>query len=367
MTKKIAVFTGNRAEYGLLGPILDAIASHDNLELQLVVGGAHLDPAFGRTRDEIVADGYEIAAEVPVDPMLDTARAIGTGIIETTAVLERLRPAAAMVLGDRFETFAVVVAASQSNIPMIHIEGGDKTEGGTLDDSVRHAMTKLSHIHLATNGDSAKRIAAMGEEEWRIHDVGLPVLDRVRAGHFPAPEVVASELGLDLERPVIIFTQHAIATEPDQASRQLAPSLVALERAISKHNAQVIATYPNNDDGGRAIIQDLERWASDKPDVILRQSLGRANYHGVLNLAGRVTNGACVGNSSSGLKETPAFGCPTLNIGARQTGRLAADNVLNVGYDAEEIFAALTKCMTDADFRALAANCHNPYGDGKTG
>ncbi len=367
MTKRIAVFTGNRAEYGLLSPILQAIEAHDALELQLIVGGAHLDESFGRTRDEIVADGFSVAAEAAIDAGADTARAIGQGVLSVADALDALSPDAVVVYGDRFEAFAALIAASQSNRPTAHIEGGDKTEGGALDDSVRHAMTKLAHIHFATNADAAWRIRAMGEEPWRVHDVGLPVIDRIRAGDFSSPEEVADALGLDLNRPVILFTQHAITTEADQAVAQLEPSLEAMDRAIADLNAQVVATYPNNDDGGRAIIARLEGWSEDRASVILRPSLGRALYHGTLNVAGRVTRGLCMGNSSSGLKETPAFACPNINIGARQSGRLAAENVRNVGYDAGEIFNAIQACINDDAVRNTAEMCENPYGDGTTG
>ncbi len=367
MTRRIAVFTGNRAEYGLLSPILQSISADPALELLLIVGGAHLDSKFGQTRDEIVADGFDIAADVSAGNGKDTARAIGEGVLGVMDVLEALKPDILVVYGDRFEAFAALIAASQSNIPVAHVEGGDKTEGGALDDSVRHAMTKLAHIHLATNPEAAWRIEAMGEEPWRIHMVGLPVIDRIKSGDFPSPKEVAATLGINLNRPVILFTQHAITTEPNRALLQLEPSLEAMDRAILEVGAQVVATYPNNDDGGQAILERLQVWAQGRPDIVLRQSLGRALYHGTLHVAGRVTRGACVGNSSSGLKETPAFGCPTVNIGSRQSGRLAAANVLHVGYDADAIFAALVRCVNDDEFRSLAETCVNPYGEGETG
>lgn len=367
MERRIAVFTGNRAEYGLLSPVLQSISGDPELTLQLIVGGAHLDATYGRTRDEIVADGFEIAAEVSAGLGQDTARAIGEGVLAVAQVLDDLRPDILVVYGDRFEAFAALIAASQSNIPVAHIEGGDKTEGGALDDSVRHAMTKLAHVHFATNPDAAWRIAAMGEENWRIHDVGLPVIDRIKKGEYPDPDVVAETLGIDLTRPVILFTQHAITTESDLAAAQLEPSLRAMERAMSEWGAQVVATYPNNDDGGDVILARLKDWSAEHSGVVLRQSLGRALYHGTLNVAGRVTRGVCLGNSSSGLKETPAFACPAVNIGSRQSGRLAAENVLHVQYDEEAIAQALLRCINDDDFRELSRTCPNPYGDGNTG
>ena len=367
MTRRIAVFTGNRAEYGLLSPILQAVSTDPELELSLIVGGAHLDATFGKTRDEIVADGFDIAAEVTAGTGNNTARALGEGVMGVADVLDDLKPDILVVYGDRFEAFAALIAASQSNIPVAHIEGGDKTEGGALDDSVRHAMTKLAHIHLATNPEAAWRIEAMGEETWRIHTVGLPVIDRIKSGDFSGPDAVAESLGINLDDPVILFTQHAITTEADAAVAQLEPSLAAMDRVIADIGAQIVATYPNNDDGGQAILERLKTWAEGRQNIVLRQSLGRALYHGTLNVAGRMTRGACVGNSSSGLKETPAFGCPAVNIGTRQSGRLAAANVLNVDYDQDAIYAALLRCVNDDEFRRVADTCHNPYGAGDTG
>lgn len=366
MPRRIAIFTGNRAEYGLLSPILQAVEGHEALDLQLIAGAGHLDAAFGHTIDEIRADGFKIAAEVPMD-LTDTVRAIGSGVLEMAKAYETLQPDVAVIYGDRFEAFAALIASTQSNIPTAHIEGGDKTEGGALDDSVRHAMTKLAHIHMATNPEAAWRIEAMGEEPWRIHMVGLPVIDRIKAGDFPDPDEVAEKLGLDLSRPVLLFTQHSITTEAARAVDQLEPSLAAMDRAIAEDGAQVVATYPNNDDGGKAILSRLQSWAAGRKNVVLRQSLGRALYHGTLNVAGRVTRGACLGNSSSGLKETPAFDCPTLNIGTRQAGRLAADNVVHVGYDADAIYAALHDAIHNDAIRNRAATCANPYGEGNTG
>jgi len=191
--------------------------------LQLIVGGAHLDATYGRTREEIVADGFDIAAEVSAGLGKDTARAIGEGVVAVADVLDVLKPDVLVVYGERFEAFAAFIAATQSNIPVMHRKGGARTEGGALGDSSRHAITKLAHIHLATNPDAAWRIGAMGEELWRSHTVGLPVIDRIKAGDYPSADEVAAALGLDLKRAVILFTQDAIATEPSLATNQAAP------------------------------------------------------------------------------------------------------------------------------------------------
>lgn len=370
--RTVAVFTGNRAEYGLLMPILQAIQSEPSLELKLFVGGAHLDEDFGRTEAEIAKDGFSVATEIridmPADDLRATAQAIGSGVLSVSDALAEHDPDIYVVYADRFEGFAALIAGTQMGYPTVHIEGGDRTEGGALDDSVRHAMTKLAHIHMTTNEEAAWRVRAMGEEAWRVHNVGFPVIDLIKAGQFAQPAEVAERLDLDLTRPVLLFTQHSVTTQFDRAVEQLEPSLAALEAAVRDHGAQVVATYPNNDAGGRAIIARLEEWAGACGDGIqLRRSLGRWLYHGVLNVCGQVAGGACIGNSSSGIKETPAFGCPTIDIGSRQQGRLRAENVIETGYDTEAIGAAIARAIGDDDFNRLCASCANPYGDGNTG
>lgn len=370
--RNIGVFTGNRAEYGLLYPILQAVHSDPELALKVFAGSAHFDAATGEPTTEIRSDGFPIIAKVeadaPEDTLAGTAMAIGQGVLSMSAALTRERPDVLVVYGDRFEAFAALIASTQMGIPTVHVEGGDLTEGGALDDTVRHAMTKLAHIHLTTNADAARRVKALGEEDWRIHNVGFPTIDLIRAGDFEPADKVAEALGLDLGRPVLVFTQHSITTEADQAVAQLEPSLAAMDRAMSELNVQCVLTYPNSDAGGAAIAERLEDWASTrKNDVVLRRSLGRRLYHGVLNVCGRVTSGVCVGNSSSGLKETPAFACPTVDIGTRQSGRLAGLNVVNAGYDADAIFAAIRRSVTDKEFRAKVEAAPNPYGLGDTG
>ena len=368
----IAVFTGNRAEYGLQYPILRAVDKHPDLDYLLIVSGAHLDTNFGRTLDEIRSDGFRIDAEIKVQmdagSLFSTAQAIGSGIIEISKVLAKLRPDIMVVYADRFEGLAAVVAASQMNIPTAHIEGGDLTEGGALDDSVRHAMTKLSHLHFTTNQQASNRILGMGEEAWRVHTVGFPAIDLISEGRYATQHEVADRLGLDLSRPIVLFTQHSVTTEFDQAVSQLKPSLDALEE-VANDGIQVVLTYPNNDAGGRQIIELLEIFREQKvTNTQVHRSLGRHLYHGVLALARNSSiRVACVGNSSSGLKESPAFGCPSVNIGSRQKGRLHGQNVIDAIYESKEISSAIRKCLFDNTFRELCFTAENPYWMGNAG
>lgn len=370
--RTIAIFTGNRAEYGLQYPILKAVDAHPDLDYRLLVSGAHLDPHFGRTLDEIRNDGFRVDVEVKIEmnagSLFATAQAIGSGILSISQSLEEMQPHMMVVYADRFEGLAAVIASSQMNIPTAHVEGGDLTEGGALDDSVRHAMSKLAHLHFTTNQQATNRILAMGEESWRVHTVGFPAIDLISEGCYAQPDEVCQRLGLDLARPVVLFTQHSVTTEFDQAAEQLASSLVAME-CLAAHGVQVILTYPNNDAGGRTIIECLEALsARGLPNLQVHRSLGRHLYHGVLALARNRSNRVvCVGNSSSGIKETPAFGCPTVNIGSRQEGRLRGDNVLDVDYDADDIAAAVRRCLYEEDFRKICSTTDNPYYLGDAG
>lgn len=370
--RKVAVFTGNRAEYGLLYPIIRAIDEHPQLEVYLLASGAHLDEDFGKTVAEIEADGLSVHREVRIDMDADTlhatAQAIGSGARAVSTVLDELRPDLFVVYADRFEGFAAVIAGTQMGIPTAHIEGGDITEGGALDDSVRHAMTKLSHLHFTTNADATRRVKAMGEEEWRVHDVGFSALDLISSGRIASAEELVERYGLDPERPLVVFTQHSVATEFKEAAGQARAGLDALAR-VADEAVQAIITYPNNDAGGRRIIDEIHRWLGDGiENVQVHRSMGRWNYHGALWQCGHGGwRGVCAGNSSSGIKETPACGCPAVNIGTRQAGRLRADNVIDVAYDTGAIEAALRRALFDDDFRAACRTCDNPYGGGDSG
>jgi len=369
--KIIAVFTGNRAEYGLQFPVLKAIDEHPNLEYKLIVSGAHLDENFGNTLDEIEKDGFHIDAEVKIEMDASTleanVKAIGTGILSVGEAIKKIQPDMMVVYADRFEGFAAVIAATQMNIPTAHIEGGDLTEGGALDDSVRHAMTKLSHLHFTTNQQASNRLLGMGEEAWRVHTVGFPAIDMISEANYATPEEVVAKLKIDLNKPVVLFTQHSVTTEFDRAIDQIVPSLDALE-ILAKSGVQIIATYPNNDAGGLSIIDQLNALDLSSNNIQVHRSLGRYLYHGVLALAQNTKNRVvCLGNSSSGIKETPIFGCPTVNIGSRQKGRLRGQNVIDADYKKESIINAVISCIDDRNVRKKCFNTNNPYYIGDAG
>jgi UDP-N-acetylglucosamine 2-epimerase (non-hydrolysing)/GDP/UDP-N,N'-diacetylbacillosamine 2-epimerase (hydrolysing) len=289
-------------------------------------------------------------------------------VLSISETLARLQPELLVVYADRFEGFAAVIAGTQTNTPTAHVEGGDLTEGGALDDSVRHAMTKLAHLHFTTNQQATNRILAMGEEPWRVHMVGFPAIDLIARGQFASADEVVTRFGLTLDQPIVVFTQHSVTTQFDTAAGQVTPALTALEQ-LADEGVQVILTYPNNDAGGRRIIASLNRFVEGgRPGVQLHRSVGRHYYHGLLALARNPNVSlACAGNSSSGIKETPAFGCPTVNIGSRQDGRLRAGNVIDADYNSDQIHGAINRALFYRVFRMRCRSLDNPYGTGEAG
>ncbi|MFM7023963.1 MAG: UDP-N-acetylglucosamine 2-epimerase [Flavobacteriales bacterium] len=372
MKRKVAIYTGNRAEFGMLCPIIKAIGRHPGLEYQLIVSGAHLDDSFGLSKKEIEREGVQIAREIKLEygseSIVSTTKSIGEGIIKLCDVLLELKPDIVLVGADRYESFSAMIAATQLNFPTAHFEGGDVTLGGALDDSLRHAMTKLAHIHLTTNYDSKERVIKLGEEAWRVNDVGFPGIGAMAASDFITPEDICAQLNIDIKKPFILFTQHSISTQPDEATEQIKPSLDALVELSVEKDCQVLITYPNNDAGGQKIIAEIEkRKPSFNKNIQVIPHLGHKRYLGVLNICGQAGTGVCVGNSSSGIKETPIFGSPSIIIGTRQDGRLRAGNVINVGYNKQEIKEAIMKSLFDKQYREHCKNIKNPYGDGNSG
>jgi len=359
VTRRIAYVTGTRADYGLFSEPLRRIREQPALELGLVVTAMHLEPRFGDTVKEIEADGMPIVARVrnllPGDSGADQARSIGNAVLGITDALEEFRPDVVIVLGDRGEMLAGAIAAIHLNVAVGHVHGGEVS--GTVDELVRHAISKLSHVHFAATQEAAERLERMGERPKNIHVVGASGLDYL--SHIePVPDAeIEAELGIDPSHPFVLFTQHPVSAEVDQAAHQMEASLEALESA----GIPVVATYPNSDAGGRAMIEVLER-RRDRPWLRVVPSLGHRRFASLLK-----KTAAMVGNSSSGIIEAPFFGVPVVNIGSRQSGRLRAENVIDTSGDTGAIKAAIECALHDEAFKARARGCHNPYGDGRAG
>jgi UDP-N-acetylglucosamine 2-epimerase (non-hydrolysing)/GDP/UDP-N,N'-diacetylbacillosamine 2-epimerase (hydrolysing) len=370
--KQIAIFTGNRAEYGLQIPILRAIDNHPDLEYYLIVSGAHLDPTFGSTVKEIESDGFTIHEKIDIGSggtdLVSTSEIIGNAIIKLTRVIKKCKPDIFLVYADRFESFAATIASSQTNTVTAHVEGGDITEGGALDDNVRHAMTKLSHLHYVTNKDSYHRVKNMGEEDWRIELVGYPAIDLIANNEFISEEDICNYIDIDINKPILIFTQHSVTNKFQLVKEQLIASIKGIKKISKERDIQCIFTYPNNDAGGIEIFETINNHAKDIENVIVRKSLGRRLYWGLLNLSkDPKKNIICIGNSSSGIKETATFNCPTINIGSRQKGRLRSTNIIDCDYSEEQIYMAIKKCLDDDIFKEICARSVNPYGLGGAG
>lgn len=357
--RKIAVVTGTRAEYGILRPVLKAIKRNPRLDLALIATGMHLSREFGYTIEEIKKDGFRIDAKVKMLHTKDTgaamAKSIGECVWKMTETLMRIKPNFLVLLGDRSEMLAGAVAATYIGIPLAHIHGGDVS--GSVDDSVRHAITKLAHIHFPATEDSAKRIIKMGEDPSRVFIVGAPALDTVLDKRLPTPAKLSKKYGLDLSRPILLVLQHPVITEADGAADQIKETL----NAIVKLKHQTILIYPNADAGGRRMIKVIKKYKK-YPFIISYKSIPSIDYLGLMKILS-----VMVGNSSSGIIEAPSFHLPVVNIGTRQKGRERSTNVIDVGYKREEIVKAIKKALCNEKFRAKVKKCRNPYGDGKAG
>jgi GDP/UDP-N,N'-diacetylbacillosamine 2-epimerase (hydrolysing) len=357
--RKIAAITGTRAEYGIFKSVLREIEANPKLNLSLIVVGMHLSTEFGYTVKEIEEDGFKIEAKINVLHSEDTgaamSKSVGRCMVRTANALEKIKPDFLLILGDRSEMLVGAVSATYMGIPVAHIHGGDIS--GNVDEPVRHAITKLAHIHFAATKESADRIIKMGEEPWRVHVVGAPGLDLILNEKMPEPRETAKKYGLDLSKPVLLVVQHSVVTEADDAPNQIRETL----DAIVELGYQTILIYPNADAGGRRMIEVI-RGYEKYPFIKTFRSLLHKEYLGLMKLAS-----VMVGNSSSGIIEAPSFHLPVVNIGTRQRGRQRAENVIDVDYDKEEIKMAIRKALHDEEFKEKVKNCKNPYGDGKAG
>lgn len=356
--RSVAVVTGTRAEFGILTPILVEIMRSKDLELHIIATGMHLSEVHGYTLKDIERSGFRVDEVVDMSPCDDSeasmAKALGKGIIGVTEAFERINPDIVLVLGDRSEAFAGAIAGAYTNRVVVHVHGGEVTKG-CIDESIRHAVTKLAHVHFPATRDGAERIIKLGERRANVHVVGAPALDVILNVAKSTPEEVAKELGLDLTKPIILAVQHPVTTQADEAADQMRVTLAAL---VALHE-QTVLLYPNNDAGGIRMIKVIER-SNFPPYIRTYPSLPQKQYLGLM-----ATAAVMVGNSSSGIIEAPSFGLPFVNIGMRQEGRLRGDNVIDVPHDRDAIVEAVRKALHDKAFREKVSKRRNPWGDGK--
>jgi UDP-hydrolysing UDP-N-acetyl-D-glucosamine 2-epimerase len=354
-SRRICAVSGSRADYGLLLPVLRAIRDHPALKLQLAVTGSHLEPRFGHTVDAILDDGFEVDAAVPLglesDDVLTVTRALGQAVSGFAEALQRLQPDLLLVLGDRYEILGAVQAALIARIPVAHIAGGDLTEGA-FDDAIRHAITKLSHLHFVTSEAAAHRVRQLGEADARVFVTGSPGIDQLLATPKLARDQLERRLGLALRPRNLAITFHPTTLDSEDALAQLEQLLQAL--ADLGDGAGLVFTGANADPRGQAVNARIRAFVAEHANAVQHDSLGQQGYYSLLAVADAV-----VGNSSSGLYEAPSLHTPTVNIGDRQAGRLRADSVIDCAPQRDAIAAAIAQAFT--------MNCRdvvNPYGDG---
>jgi len=356
-TRKVCVVTGTRAEYGLLQYVLQAINDDPDLELQLIATGMHLSPEFGLTYKVIENDGFTITEKVEILLSSDTAvgvsKSIGLGTIAFADVYERLEPDFLMVLGDRFELLAAAQAALIARIPIVHLVGGDVTEGA-FDEAIRHSITKMAHLHFTTNEESAKRVRQLGENPEYIFVAGNPGLDHLNHIEFMSKSELQDDLRFEYKEKNILVTFHPVTLDNISSDIAFDELLIALHEL--GQNVGIIFTRPNADTMGRKLIKMIDNFVAEHDNSAVYTSLGQLRY---LSMAS--TMDAVVGNSSSGLLEIPSLKKPTVNIGDRQRGRLRASSVIECKPDAKQIFSAIKSA-----FELDCTDTINPYGDGKT-
>lgn len=339
--RKICVVTGSRAEYGIMSQLMHAIDDDSELQLQIIATNMHLSPEFGLTYREIEKDGFHIDKKVEMllssDTSNGTTKSVGLGLIGFADAYQDLQPDIVMVLGDRYEMLSAVPAALFYKIPVAHISGGDITEGA-YDDCIRHAITKMSHLHFVTNEESRKRVIQLGEQPNRVFDVGSLSIENIKKIPVIAKGELEKELDFQFGNHSILVTYHPVTLENHSAKEQIDNLLKVLSE---RNDLNVIFTYPNSDTDGRVIIEEINNFVSVySKRCIARASLGQKRYFSALRYVDAV-----VGNSSSGIAEVPSFGIPTLDIGDRQKGRLAAKSVVHCGTSAEEIHNGLDKVL----------------------
>jgi UDP-hydrolysing UDP-N-acetyl-D-glucosamine 2-epimerase len=356
MTLRVGVVTVGRSDYGIYFPVLCLLQADKEIELRLIVAAGHLDPKFGNTVQEIERDGFPIAARVPMkingDSRDHVAMAIGVGVQEFSSAYMHTQPDVVLLLGDRYEMISAAIAALPSKIPIAHIHGGELTYGA-IDDAIRHAITKLSHIHFAATTEYARRIRQMGEETWRVHVTGSPAIDSIRSFEAISQAELENEFGLDLSRTLLI-TYHPVTLEDND--RDTLSNLLA---AVSESAHPLLLTYPNADSHNTEIIQRVKEFVATRPNARFVTNLGHRKYHSVQRYAA-----AMVGNSSSGIIEAATLHLPVVNIGTRQGGRIRGAHVIDVSSSKDAIARGIATAVSP-DFRRSIANIENPYGNGR--
>jgi UDP-hydrolysing UDP-N-acetyl-D-glucosamine 2-epimerase len=356
MKRTIAVVTSSRADYSHLYWPLHDLARQEEVDLKLIVLGAHLSPQFGETVKEIEKDGLPIAARLECllssDSDVGMAKTLGLAVFSLADLLGQMRPDLLLLIADRYEMLAPAAVALTLRIPIAHIEGGEISEGA-IDDAVRNALTKMSHIHFTSTEGARARVIAMGEEPWRVHRAGAPSLDHLRRSHLLDVCDLKQRLEVDLKRPTVVVAYHPVTIMRN--TTQEADSLFAALREV---DAQILFCYPNADAGSHALLERTRAFLSTRSDARVYVNLDPVTYWSLLRQVVLL-----IGNSSSGIMEAASFALPVVNIGFRQKGRERARNVLDAEPETEAILKKIVQAMS-LEFRESLVGMTNPYGNG---
>ena len=360
--KKILAVTGIRSEYFILQPVFEEIIKRDDLDLKVVVTGAHLSPIFGNTYKIIEKDGFEIIkleTLLSSDSLAGRSKSLGIQIMGLTDIVSSEKPDWLLVLGDREESIATALIGTYMNIPVAHICGGDRVVGN-IDDSVRHAVTKLAHLHFPTTKENGDRILKMGEEPWRVHVVGNPALDSIRKQPELSYDYLNQKLGTKLneKEPFILLIKHPLSSEYKKSKEQMRITL----EAVAELKIKTIVIYPNSDAGSFGMINVINDFVKKYEFIKAFKTLPRDIF---VNLQRKAS--VLLGNSSSGILEAPFLKLPVINVGNRQRQRQHAENIIFVPHDKELIKSAIKRALSDQSFIEMCRNCSNPYGDGYSG
>lgn len=355
--KKICIISSTRADWGLLSPIAHSLNSEEDLDVTVIATNMHLMARYGMTVDEIIADGFTpvkvILNQMNSDDELSRVKLLSDCISKIGEKFAELKPDAVLILGDRFEILGVASAAALMNIPIIHIAGGEISEGA-MDDSFRHAITKLSTLHLTATEPYRKRVVQLGEMPSNVINTGaIGVWNTLHFEAMPFEEL-QKFIGLDLRtHPLAVVTYHpATLDNCEKPINRIKELLKALAKFPEMH---CVITYPNNDAHSEGIIQEIKSFAQGRRNISVHKSLGMRGYLSLLRVAD-----VCIGNSSSGIVEVPSFGIPTVDIGIRQRGRVAAESVIHCGDSEQEIISAIKKALSP-EFQNKCKNAKNPY------
>lgn len=356
----VAIVTSTRADFGILLPLIQKLEADPLFSLTILATGSHTDSVRGGTLQEIESEGVKDLVVVDIDTSDTTEIGVVKSAAETiekfAVELDKLCPDLVILLGDRYEILSVAMSAFLLKIPVAHISGGDVTSGA-LDDSIRHSITKLSHIHFPTTEEYRDRVIQLGEQPSKVFNVGNLCIDNVRKVLPISRAELESFLDFDLDRfeKNILVTLHPETTYNNQNTL----NDIFFDVLSSLDDVGIIITYPNHDAGGDTIIESILKIKSENPHAIcVRESLGMRRYHSLLRYVDAV-----VGNSSSGITEVPSYGIPTIDIGSRQQGRIRAESVIHVDYESEDILLALDLALSD-DFQLKCQKVENPYGEG---